>query len=615
MLPRFGRDRVFTGAVLLLSVAIVPSLLYLGDDRGGFADTVTWLLAVPAALLAVVFRPAEEPRRASIFWWLIGGAYAWYLGVLLRGILAPTASMPNSTGGIADPFHLIAYLFLVVAFEARPDRREGSPAETDLRGLDTAGALLFLGTLIAYVMPGVFADGGTFAGPRLVAVRLALDVYLVVRAIALGQQSNETSWKVIYGWLGLTFALCVVGDLLTGYSMLARPMFESSSPWDLIWFAPFATQVVAARIHAGGRRGDSGDGHILPLGGRLAPLMAYAFAVPLLHFMFEWLNVLPEEGRGRRDLFVLGFLGLSALLLLAYQRILMGENRRLEHERLLTTEQAGRTNRMEALGRLAGGVAHDFNNLLTVIRGRTELLLVEHEKVESLREDLEAIRDATRRGEGVTRQLLAFGRRQILRPQVLDLGRVAHEMEPLLRNAITEEVRLSMQVRDEAPLIVADQGQLEMALLNLAVNAREAMPGGGRIAVVVDGVELDEGAAAGIPEASPGSYVLLTVQDTGRGMNETVLAKIFEPFFTTKPFGTGSGLGLPTVHGFVRQSGGAIKVESSPGRGATFKIFLPRAQPVEDGLAVERVDDGPDPDAEPAPPEPAGLRPPRGGGG
>ena len=424
----------------------------------------------------------------------------------------------------------------------------------------------------------------------------------------------RTSWKAIYGWLGLTFALWAVGDLATGsYAMAGRPMFESGSPWDLIWFAPFVTQVVAARIGAGVREGHAGDGHVLPQGGQLAPLVAYAFAVPLLHFMFQALNVLPEEGQERRELLVLGFLGSSALLLLAYQRILMRENRRLEHDRELMTERADRTGRMEALGRLAGGVAHDFNNLLTVIRGRTELLLVEHEEVEPLREDLEAIRDATRRGEGVTRQLLAFGRRQILRPQVLDLGRVVREMEPLLSNAISEEVRLSVQVLDEAPLIVADQGQLEMALLNLAVNAREAMPGGGRLAVIVDGVEVDEVTAADIPEAQRGRNVLLMVQDTGRGMNETLLAKIFEPFFTTKPFGTGAGLGLPTVHGFVRQSGGAIKVESSPGRGATFQIFFPRAEPVEDHLAEERVDDGPDPDAEPAPPEPAGLHSPRGG--
>jgi two-component system, cell cycle sensor histidine kinase and response regulator CckA len=211
-----------------------------------------------------------------------------------------------------------------------------------------------------------------------------------------------------------------------------------------------------------------------------------------------------------------------------------------------------------------------------VIRGRTELMLVEHQNDESLREDLGAIRDATRRGEGVTRQLLAFGRRQMLRPEVLDLGAVANEMAPLLRSAISEEVRLTVTVRDPAPMILADQGQVEMALLNLAVNAREAMPGGGMLAVSVDDVELDAQASADIPDSRPGRYVLLTVQDTGRGMDDAIRSRIFEPFFTTKPFGSGAGLGLPAVHGFVRQSGGSVTVESAPGRGATFRIYLPR---------------------------------------
>jgi signal transduction histidine kinase len=147
---------------------------------------------------------------------------------------------------------------------------------------------------------------------------------------------------------------------------------------------------------------------------------------------------------------------------------------------------------------------------------------------------------------------------------------------PQIQRADSAEVRVSVKICDLAPLIVADQGQVEMALLNLAVNAREAMPGGGLLALSVEQIQLDEAAAAEIPEARPGNYVLLTVRDTGRGMDAETLERIFEPFFTTKPFGSGAGLGLPAVHGFVRQSGGALRVESEPGRGATFFIYLPR---------------------------------------
>jgi signal transduction histidine kinase len=148
-------------------------------------------------------------------------------------------------------------------------------------------------------------------------------------------------------------------------------------------------------------------------------------------------------------------------------------------------------------------------------------------------------------------------------------------------------VRLTVAVRDPAPMVVADQGQIEMALLNLAVNAREAMPGGGRIAITVDDVELDPAEAADIPDARPGRYVLLTVQDTGKGMDEATRMRVFEPFFTTKPFGSGAGLGLPAVHGFVRQSGGAVRVESEPGRGTIFRIYLPRIDPTTNGKPVD----------------------------
>jgi signal transduction histidine kinase len=289
----------------------------------------------------------------------------------------------------------------------------------------------------------------------------------------------------------------------------------------------------------------------------------------------ERLAIVEDETAGPREMVVLAFLASAAVLLWVYQRVLMRENRRLEAERQMMVEQAAEGRRVDGLGRLAGGVAHDFNNLLTVIRGRTELMLVEHGTNAQMREDLEAIRQAARRGEGVTRQLLAFGRRQLLRPEVLDVGRVVSELAPLLRSAVSEEVKVLVNVRDAAPFVVADQGQIEMALLNLAVNAREAMPSGGMLAIDVEGVEVDAYAAASIPPAKAGSYVLLTLRDTGSGMDEATLGRIFDPFFTTKPFGSGAGLGLPAVHGFVRQIGGAITVSSQAGEGATFRIYLP----------------------------------------
>jgi signal transduction histidine kinase len=477
--------------------------------------------------------------------------------------------------------YLGRYLFIMIALEMTPGAAGLSRSDEQLKLLDNLGALLFLFALVAYILvsPG---EGAASARASLRGLYVVLDVFLILRAITLRLSSTSTYWRSVYVWIAVAFVLRGVNNVIAPpvagavAALGADPTTASHR-----WFVLFVPLIFAARVPYGPGGHDETVAAPTLQEGRLAPLVAYAFTFPIFHFAMERLGLVEDDTAGPREMVVLAFLAVAALLLWIYQRVLIRENRRLELERQQMAEQAEEARRMEGLGRLAGGVAHDFNNLLTVIRGRTELLLAENSTAE-LREDLEAIRQATRRGEGVTRQLLAFGRRQILRPEVLDLGRVVEEVAPLLQSAVSEEVRVSVKIADVAPLIVADQGQVEMALLNLAVNAREAMPGGGLLALSVEGVDLDEAAAAEIPDGKPGSYVLLCVRDTGRGMDAETLERIFEPFFTTKPFGSGAGLGLPAVHGFVRQSGGAVRVESEPGRGATFFIYLPRV----DGVAA-----------------------------
>jgi PAS domain S-box-containing protein len=253
-------------------------------------------------------------------------------------------------------------------------------------------------------------------------------------------------------------------------------------------------------------------------------------------------------------------------------------------ERRLLEEQLRQSQKLEAIGRLASGVAHDFNNILMSIMGSADLLLM-GTREEPARAEAEEIKQSVQRGAGLTRQLLAFSRRQPSSPRLLALGDVVGGMETLLRRLIGPEIEFELK-RTAAPVIVlADPAQIEQVILNLVINARDAMPDGGRLTVRIDDVQLDDAAAVAAVEGRAGTYARLSVADTGTGINEQTRARLFEPFFTTKEQGKGTGLGLSIVYGIVKQSGGYITVTSEPGRGATFLIYLPLAAAPQPTLA------------------------------
>lgn len=252
-------------------------------------------------------------------------------------------------------------------------------------------------------------------------------------------------------------------------------------------------------------------------------------------------------------------------------------------------EQVRASQRIEAVGRLAGGIAHDFNNLLSVVLGYVDLIEVRHHEV--VAEELHEIRRAAERAAELTKKLLAFSRRQVFETRVLSLATVVRELEKMLTRVLPENVKLVVSPAPSLWPIEADSGQIEQALLELALNAGDAMPHGGTVRIGIENCELDAAFASLHPGSRPGPYVRLSVEDDGEGMTLEVKSRLFEPFFSTKGPGKGTGLGLPTVYGIVKQSGGAIYATSEPGKGARFDIYLPKAHGAEGS--------GPSPSPEP----------------
>ena len=282
-----------------------------------------------------------------------------------------------------------------------------------------------------------------------------------------------------------------------------------------------------------------------------------------------------EEGFSAEDMAIATAFASHTAIALENSRLLL-ESRRAYDELAETQGQLEQAQKMDAIGRLAGGVAHDFNNLLTVILGRTDILLHPLKPEDPTRHGIELIQRTAGRAADLTRQLLAFSRKQVLEPVILDLSAVTTDMKDMLGRLIGEDIALLTTPTPGLGRVKADRGQIEQVIMNLAVNARDAMPQGGRLILETASVDLDDEYVRRHVGARPGPHVMLAVSDTGTGIPHEIQAQIFEPFFTTKEQGKGTGLGLATVYGIVKQSGGYIEVDSEPGQGTTFRIYLPR---------------------------------------
>jgi signal transduction histidine kinase len=327
-------------------------------------------------------------------------------------------------------------------------------------------------------------------------------------------------------------------------------------------------------------------------GGALVYLISDAFTRPLTT-LAEGVRAL-EQGNFTYPLEVQARGGDEVAQVTRAFESMRGTLERNEANRRQLEDQLRQSQRMEAMGRLAGGVAHDFNNLLTVIKGHSGLLAERLNPADPLVKSSQQIGKAADRAASLTRQLLAFSRMQVLQPSVLDLNVLVADMNKLLARLIREDIKFLFRPGDALGRVKADSGQIEQVIMNLTVNACDAMPRGGELAIETRNVTVDQEFAKSRPPMTAGTYVLISVTDTGEGMDAATKARIFEPFFTTKEMGKGTGLGLATVYGVVKQSDGCIWVESEPGRGARFDVYLPRVnEAVESARSAEVIRVGP----------------------
>ena len=441
------------------------------------------------------------------------------------------------------------------------------------------------------------------AGPAgaAVAAILAVTLYASFATRPSDRLAYDFALWWLRDWLGVMVTTPLVFAWFYGRSIdwtwhrlgealaLCLALFFSSQLMFGLW-GVFATRDVPVAFvffpligWAGLRFGARGSTMIVAILAMVAMAIAGMGIGPFNAFPVEFTQLL---------LFLFLALGsLSGLLLAA----IMAERDDALTRRLMLEEQLRHSQKMEAVGRLAGGIAHDFNNLLTAIIGYTEIVLHSLDPKDERRADAEEIGRAAMRAADLTRQMLAFSRRQVLQPKIIDLNIALSKVEPMLRRVIGEDIVMTVAGKATHAFARVDPGQVEQVVMNLVVNARDAMPQGGRLTVETADATLDEAALASSPDARPGSYVLLSVSDTGTGMAPEVRARIFEPYFTTKDVGKGTGLGLSTAYGIVRQSEGHIAVSSEIGLGTTFRIYLPRAEApaqVTDQTGVEKMPEG-----------------------
>lgn len=564
---RLAHDPTTLGGLFVLA-ALLAAYTLPGVDRSTlaawsadrfFLPLLAWVVVSAFMTARSAFDPAEKR-----FWNRIGAGFACWLAAVLVSLLPAWNDRSPLTLLLYDGLIVAFYLALILATtEAPHDDATGRPRMAGAR-IVAAGIVVFgVGMWTHFDLVPLLVDRAEFAG-RVPAfyLFLALDATLLVRAGALLHAARSSRWRHPYELLLASVLLLSAGDVLDLLQRLGVETYRSGTAVDFLWYAIFPPVALAARLRALEESPAPTTRRLSRLSGN--PLLVFAFAVPAVHFALSGAGLLGARSQHPREAVALTTMAAILLLSWWHQTRLERSHRELQRELDHERERLRNAERLEAIGRLAGGVAHDFNNQLAIVVGYAELLAREIPKYPRLAEPVQAIDAAARYAVDLTRELLSIGQRLPLEARPFDLAEMLEALAPKLRARGGPRIRVEIHLPATPTPVLADRAQIERAVLELATNAIEAMPRGGTLASSVRRLQ-----------SQVGEEVELEVRDEGCGMTPEVRAHALEPFFTTKPFGQGSGLGLATVHGIVSQNGGTLSVESAPGSGTRVTLRLP----------------------------------------
>ncbi len=543
-----------------------------------------FFLAWPAAASLAGLRRLEDPDERR-FWGLLGTGLAFYVAGLLVMAVVPAAHWTAGWGATADTLLLLYYIPALLALEYTANASPLVGPSTVARWLRPAGStVLTIGWLLyGILLPAAGAAPGRQAFWLLL---VASDAILVALALAGTSACASPRVRSARRWMTWAFAATLASDLIEGFAIGAVP-FITAGVAVVAWHASSFAFLAAARMRtrvagppaapaaAAGRHGQSAPpGAHLP---GVGFLVRAAFSLPLVHTARHALGIVNPVVEPAEHITITAVTVLLGGLAAWKYRLLEEDRTGLDAQERELRLAVVHARKMESIGRLAGGIAHEFNNLLTAIGGYADLVVESASDRRGTAEMMRHVRAAVDQATALTAQLLTFSRRQVIRAEPVDVNEAIRDFTATHRRLFGAGVDVRLDLDAGVPMVLVDPAQLDQVLMNLAVNGRDAMPGGGVIVVATRRLELAPGDLHGWPEARPGAFVRITVSDTGRGIPRDVLPHIFEPFFTTKRSGQGTGLGLAIVYGIVRQAGGRIRVESVVDRGTVFDVDLPAA--------------------------------------
>lgn len=599
-LPAASRDPVVWLGVAVWLLALLPSYIAVGTPEAAYswadqyADGAIYVVALLVALHRARVSPGARQRDTFL---LLGMVSAAVLGVRVLYATIPEEAWGWGADLSSDLFYLLGYLALALALERRADRIPAPGHRANLQHLEIAGAMVFALGLLAYLVlvPGIFHPDLYASWVPSLLLYGVLDLFLLSRVWHVYHSGRAPQWRRCYFLLGVTVLAWFVTDVAEGLMYLGTlPWVDAGTPLDTVWHVPGLLFFLALRSHDWpvperweNRDPDQRESQFRRLLPQGSSLLTLALSLPVLHLVLSLSGFITDASRAMAEALLLATLAALTLLLLRHRAIRARMAHELEGDRRLVEDQLQAAQRLEAVGRLAAGVSHDFSNVLSVIRGRAEMLLMLPLDAQG-RTDADEIVQAAQRGESLVNHLLTLSRRRPGEPEVLDVAETLRDLRPLLKRVLPESITFT--VREEAPAVtvVLDRAQMEQVLLNLVVNARDAMPDGGRLSVSTHVVELDDTFLAVHGGGEAGEYVLLCVEDEGSGIPPEIRRLVFEPFFTTRERDGGSGLGLSIVYGIARAAGGLVRIADGVAGGARVEVYLPKSGRAAEGQAPAR---------------------------